>query len=69
VISPMAFLAVFAIIVFLVGCALGALVIFVVSIHRAGSRTPIYEIGTQQRGAISRGVLMTTRTDRGEASE
>lgn len=68
-ISPMAFFAVFAVIVFLGGCALGALVIFVVSIHRAGSRTPIYQIGIQERGGISRGVLMTTRIDRGEDGE
>jgi hypothetical protein len=69
VISPMVFFAVFSIIVFLGGCALGALVIFVVSIHRAGSRTPVYEIGTRQRGGISRGVLMTTRIDRRGDSE
>jgi hypothetical protein len=69
VISPIAFFAVFSIIVFLAGCALGALVIFVVSIHRAGSRTPIYELGTQERGGISRGVLITTRIDRKENGE
>jgi hypothetical protein len=65
----MAFFAVFAIIVFLAGCAMGALLIFVVSIHRAGSRTPIYEVGTHERGGISRGVLITTRIDRKEDSE
>jgi hypothetical protein len=59
--SAMSLFAVFSIIVFLGGCAFGALALFVVSIHHAGYRTPIYEIGTHKRGSVSRCVLMTTR--------
>lgn len=65
-ISAISLYAAFTIVVFLGGCAFGALVLFVVSIHRAGRRTPIYQIGTHKRGSVSRCVLMTTRTNRKE---
>lgn len=61
------FLAIAAIIVFLGGSAFGALVLFVVSIHRT-SRAPLSDIRST-RGAVSRGMLTTTRAGRGEAGE
>jgi hypothetical protein len=61
------FLAIFAIIVFLGGSAFGALVLFVISIHRT-NRAPLSGIrGT--RGAVSRSVLTTTRAGRREVGE
>ena len=54
-------LAIFAIVFFLGGAAFGALVLCVISIHRAG-RAPLSDI-QGQRGVISRKVLVTTRTD------
>jgi hypothetical protein len=68
-ISTMSLYAVFSIVVFLGGCAFGALALFVASIHRAGRHTPIYQIGSHKRGSVSRCALMTTRTSRKENAQ
>ena len=60
-------LAIGAIVVFLGGSAFGALVLFVVSIHRT-NRAPLSGI-RDTRGAVSRCVLTTTRAGRKGASE
>jgi phosphoribosyl-AMP cyclohydrolase len=52
-------LVVFSVIVFISGFASGALVLFVISIHR-NSHASLFEASRQQRGAISRSVLVTT---------
>jgi hypothetical protein len=64
--SFISFLAVFSVIVFLGGSAFGALVLFIISIHRA-RRASFFQAGRQRRGAVSRGVLVTTRTGRKES--
>jgi hypothetical protein len=50
---------------FISGSAFGALALFIISIHRAG-RGSLFEATGRQRGAISRGVLVTTRAGREE---
>jgi hypothetical protein len=60
-----AFFAVAAIVVFLGGAAFGALVLFVISIHRT-SRAPLSSI-RNTHGAVSRCVLTSTRAGREEA--
>jgi hypothetical protein len=54
---------IFSVVVFISGSAFGALVLFIISIHRTG-RTSLFEASGQQRGATSRSVLVRTRTDR-----
>jgi hypothetical protein len=58
-------LVVFSVIVFISGFASGALVLFVISIHRT-RHASLFEASRQQRGAISRSVLITTRAGRKE---
>ena len=60
--SEMTFGSIFSAIVFIGGFAFGALMLFAISIHRTG-RASLFEIDGQQRGAISRSVLVTTRID------
>jgi hypothetical protein len=66
--SAATFLAIFCVIVFISGSAAGALVPFVISIHRT-ERTSLFEANGQQRGATARSVLVTTRTDREDDGE
>ena len=66
--SGTTFLAIFCVIVFITGSAFGALVLFVISIHRT-PRASLFEVNGQQRGAVSRSVLVTTRIDREDDGE
>jgi hypothetical protein len=66
--STTSLLAVFSVIVFIGGFAFGALVLFVISIHR-NRRASLFEPSTRQRGAISRSVLVTTRAGRKDNGE
>jgi hypothetical protein len=66
--SALSFLTAFSIIVFLGGSAFGALLLFIISIHRA-RRASLFQGTKQRRGAISRSVLVTTRTRGKEGSE
>jgi hypothetical protein len=58
-------LAVFSVLIFISGSAFGALALFVISIHRT-RHASLFEASAQERGAISRSVLVTTRTGRAE---
>jgi hypothetical protein len=66
--SAISFLIIFSVIAFITGSAFGALVLFVISIHRT-RRTSLFEANRQQRGATSRSVLITTRIDRKDNRE
>jgi hypothetical protein len=66
--SEMTFCSIFSVIVFIGGFTFGALMLFAISIHRTG-RASLFGINGQQRGAISRSVLITTRIDREEGSK
>jgi hypothetical protein len=56
----------FLIAVFLAGAVSGALLVFVVSIHRT-SRTPLSENHGRHAGSVSRRLLAGIRTDKTEA--
>jgi len=61
--------AVFSLIaVFLAGAVFGALLVFVVSIHRT-SRAPLSESRGHRAGSVSRRVLAGIRTDETEAGK
>ncbi len=66
--SATTFLVISSVIVFISGFALGALVLFSVSIHRT-RRASLFEVSGQQPGSTSRSVLVTTRTGRKEGGE
>ena len=66
--SAISFLTAFSVVAFLAGSAFGALVLFTASIHR-DRRASLFKDSGQRRGAISRSVLVTTRTSRKEAGE
>ena len=66
--SATAVLVILSVVLFITGSAFGALVLFTISIHRNG-RTSLFDVDTQQRGATSRSVLVSTRTDRKEARQ
>jgi hypothetical protein len=55
-----------SVVAFLAGSAFGALALFTASIHR-DRRVPLFRDRGQRRGAISRSVLVATRTSREEA--
>jgi hypothetical protein len=55
-------IAVFGIMVFLSGAAFGAFILIVVSMHRT-ARAPLSDTHRERAGAISRRVLVGTRTD------
>ena len=64
--SQTSLLTVFSVIIIIIsGCAFGALALFVISIHRT-RHASLFEASRQQRAAISRSVLVTTRTGRAE---
>lgn len=63
--SVTSFLAIFFAIAFIAGSAFGALLLFIISIHRNG-RTSLFDADEQQRGATSRSLLVTARTGRKE---
>jgi hypothetical protein len=66
--SAISLLAIFLTIFFISGAAFGALVIFIISIHRT-RRASLSEADGQQRGSISRSILATTRRDHREGAE
>ena len=66
--STTSLLVVFSVIVFISGFAFGALMLFAISIHRT-RHASLFEASRQQRGAISRSVLVTTRAVRKESGE
>jgi hypothetical protein len=66
--SAISFLTAFSVVVFLAGSAFGALVLFIISIHRH-HRASLFQDSRQRRGAISRSVLVTTRTGCKEGGE
>lgn len=66
--SASAILVILSVIVFITGSAFGALVLFIISIHRT-RRGSLFEASGRQPGATSRSVLVTARTDRKECSE
>jgi len=66
--STTSLLVIFSAIGFIGGTAFGALVLFVISIRRNGHAS-LFDASTQQRGGISRSVLVTTRTGRKESGQ
>ena len=66
--STTSLFAILSVIVFIGGAAFGALVLFTISIHRT-RHASLFEASMQHRGAISRSVLITTRTGRNEDGE
>jgi hypothetical protein len=66
--SETALIAIFCGVVFITGAASGALVLFVISIHRA-RRASLFEADGRQRGGFARSLLVTTRTDPRESGE
>jgi hypothetical protein len=66
--SALPLIAVLVIVVFLAGTAIGALLVFIISIHRT-SRAPLSESHGQRAGTISRRFLAGIRNDKTEAGE
>jgi hypothetical protein len=66
--SETALIAIFCGIVFITGAASGALVLFVISLHRT-RRASLFEVHGQQRGGMARSLLVTTRIDPREGGE
>jgi hypothetical protein len=66
--SETALIAIFCGIVFITGAASGALVLFVISIHRT-RRASLFEAHGQHRGGMARTLLVTTRTDPRDSGE
>ncbi len=66
--SALPLIAVLAIVVFLAGTAIGALLVFIISIHRT-SRAPLSESHGQRAGKISRRLLTGIRDDKTEAGK
>lgn len=66
--STISLLVICSVTAFISGSAFGALTVLVISIRRAG-RTPLFGASTQQRGAISRSVLVTTRAGHKESGK
>ena len=66
--SASTFLVIFFVIVFITGTALGALVLFTISIHRT-RRASLFKVSGEQHGATSRRLLIATRTDGKEGGE
>jgi hypothetical protein len=66
--SALSFFVAYSVIVFVSGAAFGALLLFVVSLHRSG-RTSLFEVNEHGRGATSRSVLIATRGGRREGDQ
>jgi hypothetical protein len=66
--STTSLLVICSAIAFTSGAVFGALALFAISIRRNG-RASLFDASAQQRGAISRSVLVTTRTGHKESGK
>jgi hypothetical protein len=66
--SVASFFAIFFAVAFFGGFALGMLLLFIISIHRA-RRVSLFEDNRHRPGAISRSVLISARTDRKDSGK
>jgi hypothetical protein len=66
--SAASVLVIFCVIVFITGSAFGALVLFTISLHRT-RRASLFEVGGDEHGATSRGLLLSARKDCGGSDE